>query len=336
MENYLVELGGCKDGIFRRNVFINMSDENLMNKINNLRKKLNNTDIYYTVLQASEMEREKGLLYGPLYLDLDGNLENEGSFEKIMVDLSYTVANLRQHYGIPEKMMKIYFSGYKGFHVVIEAEILGITAMKDLNNKYKSIAISLNKKTRHKSIDTGIYDDKRLFRFDCSINSKSWLYKVPIEYRKLKKMTMEELCEYAKEKKKVEFEKPRLIIKAKEKFEEETKEVEKKIRTKRSKDSLNKKLLPCTKNLLEEGVCKGSRNNMSVALASCLYQIGWEVDEVINELLNWNEKNEPPLPEKEIQSTAKSAKILYDNEKWYGCSFFKEGDYCIGKECGLF
>lgn len=339
MENYLVEFGGNKDGIFRRNKYIQKNDERFQEKVNSLRKGLNNTDVYYTVLMTSEKEREKGLLYGPLYLDLDIDFKEKEDFKKIIVDLSYVVANLREGYGIPEKMIKVYFSGSKGFHVIIEPEILGIEPDKELNDKYKAIAMSLNKKTRNKSIDTRIYDNKRLFRFDCSINSKTGLYKVPIEYRKLKKMSMEKMIEYAKTVHEVEYEKPRLIKKAKEKFEEEIKSVEekKKDRKARKIDSkIKKEILPCTLKILEEGIEKGSRNNTSVAIASCLFQIRMEEEDIINTMLSWNERNNPPLPEREVYATIKSAGILNNKQRGYGCAYFKENDHCVGKKCHLF
>ncbi len=339
MENYLVEFGGSKDGIFRRNKYIEKSDERFEEKVNNLKKGLNNTDVYYTILMASEKEREKGLLYGPLYLDLDIDFKEKEDFKKIIVDLSYIVANLRQGYGIPEKMIKIYFSGSKGFHIIVEPEILGIEPAKDLNEKYKAIAMSLNKMTRHKSVDTRIYDNKRLFRFDCSINSKTGLYKVPIEYRKLKKMSMDEVFEYAKSIHEIVYEKPKFIQKAKEKFEEEIKSIEdkKKDRKARKIDSkMKKEMLPCTLKILEEGIEKGSRNNTSVAVSSCLFQIGMDSEDIINTMLSWNEKNNPPLPEREVYATIKSAGILHDKERRYGCAYFKENDHCIGKTCRLF
>ena len=68
---------------------------------------------------------------------------------------------------------------------------------KDLNSKYKILATELKSYTITKSVDTRIYDNKRLFREPNSINRKTGYYKVQLTLNDLKAMSYEDLIKYA-------------------------------------------------------------------------------------------------------------------------------------------
>ena len=116
-------------------------------------------------------------------------------------------------------MVQIYFSGSKGFHILVEPEVFGIEPRQNLNEQYKTIASELNKQTIYKTIDVRIYDRRRLFRFPNSINAKTGLYKVPIRQKDLRGITIEKIQEYASEPREIEWMEPAFIEKAKSEFE---------------------------------------------------------------------------------------------------------------------
>jgi hypothetical protein len=258
-------------------------------------------------------------------------------------DALLVVSYLEDEFGIPENMVQIYFSGSKGFHILVDPEILGIEPTVDLNMQFKRIAQEANKNTIHQSVDTKIYDRRRLFRFPNSVNGKTGLYKVPITMKDLRSMDYTKIQEYASEPREVELAEPRLVESAKKQYKRilmlhKLRQAKRKNKNK-SKVSISterKDLLPCVKKLLDEGTGKGSRNSTSVALASSMLQSGVPQAEVIDELIAWNEKNDPPLPEREVLTTAKSAYGLVQSGRGYGCTFFKEHDFCVGKTCPLF
>lgn len=342
MENYLLELGGINKGYFRRNQYIPI-DDTFDDAVIGYLEDLNNTDVYYSIYNYESEDIDNCLLYAPLYFDLDLEIENDADFRKIVRDTLLVVSCLKEDFGIPEELIQIYFSGSKGFHVIVDPEVFDIKPSNDLNATFKTVAMEVGKNTIYDTVDTKIYDRRRLFRFPNSINGKTGLYKVPITMKDLRKMDFDSIQAYASEPREVETAEPRLVSSAKKRFKKillvsKIKEAKRKNKNK-SKVGIpteRKDLLPCVKKLLEEGIGKGSRNNTSVALASSMLQSGIPQSEVIDELMAWNDKNDPPLPESEVLTTVKSAYSLVKSGRGYGCTFFQDNDFCVGSSCSLF
>lgn len=326
-----IEMGGAKKGYFSRNHFIEIN-ESFKQKKENFIKKYNNTDVYQTILETWIDEEEKKLLYGPIYLDIDGDDMCENAFKKTKKDTLLIIRFLIDVCHIPENQINLYFSGSKGFHILIPPKILGLDASEDLNIKYKTFAEYTNTYTLHGGVDTGIYDNRRLFRLNNSINSKTGLYKVPMTIKQFYNMDYNSILEYAS--------KPRKIILSKPEFNERAKReydlIQSRAALKKAKKSKRDKkivfedgsILPCVEHLLENGTDQGSRNNTCVALASSLLQNGQQPKQVSEIMLEWNERNDPPLPETEVLTTVKSAHQLTAQGRGYGCTFFYNQGYC--------
>ena len=342
MNNYLIELGGIKNKYFRRNYYIPI-DDTFDDEVINFLEETNNTDMYYSIYTYQNEDIENCPLYAPLYFDLDLEIESEADFRKIVRDTLLVVSYLEEEFKIPEDMIQIYFSGSKGFHVIVEPEILGIEPSPDLNIQFKTVAQEVSKITIYNTIDTKIYDRRRLFRFPNSINGKTSLYKVPITMNDLRKMDYEKIQEYASEPKEIELAEPEFVESAQKKLKKIL--LVDKLRNSRRRNknkskvgisSERRELLPCVKAILKSGIGKGARNNTSVALASSMLQSGIPQDEIIDELLVWNEMNDPPLPESEVLTTVRSAYSLVQSGRGYGCTFFKDHGFCVGETCPLF
>lgn len=343
--DFYIELGGVQpsNNEFARNKYVKRSEQD---KIARYRERLRNTDVYGTVYSYSQSPGEKDindcLLYGPMYFDFDGeDLEDSANFNKIKLDVLIAIDFIKMRFGVPASSIDLYFSGAKGFHVLIPPEVFGIMPEPYLNIVYKAFAALVNKNTINHSIDTRIYDKKRLFRLENSINSKTGLHKVQITPSLLRQSSYEEIKLYA--------EKPREITSLNIQNSEQAVRAYIDMicllyRAQQAKqDKKNKRrvvydeLLPCVEQLLQEGTTQGYRNNSSVALASALLQCGNTEEEAVARLIEWNEKNQPPLPEKEIARTAQSARILFDAGKEYGCAFFKSIGACLhNKDCKLY
>ena len=109
-----------------------------------------------------------------------------------------------------------------------------------------------------------------------------------------------------------------------------------KINTKLAKEFIQKReLLPCVQYILKNGCAKGQRNNTTVALANSLFQIGKDFDEVLEIITCWNaEKNEDPLDQAEIRTTVMSAYNNAQQNRFYGCTVFRDLDVCV-KGCPI-
>lgn len=333
----IVELGGIikdknNNEIFKRNFFI---DNNDVGKNLNIFHK----DKYKTIYSYENTDINNCNFIAPFYLDLDID-DIENNYDKLLRDLKIIHRQLKILFHLEDEDINIYFSGSKGFHITVSYQVFGFTPSRTLNKDLKQIALYLKAYTITKCIDTQIYDYKRLFRISNTINSKTGLYKVPIEYDKLIKMTYKELIEYSNLPKILIKKESTFNKKANEKFYELIENINKKekakINIKLAHEYLKKKeLLPCVKYILQNGSACGNRNNTTIALANSLFQIGNTFEEVLNIVSEWNQaKNEEPLSESEINTTVMSAFKNSTKNVFYGCSSFKELDVCI-KNCPI-
>ena len=329
----IIEMGGQKNGHFTRNHFINTKD---------LKANLNqyDGDIYCTIYKYDSEDQNTANFIAPLYFDLDID-DIENNYIKVKQDLLLVVRRLKTVFGLSEKDIEIYFSGSKGFHILISHKIFGFEPGKDINKHYKKVAIDLKTYTVNKSVDTRIYDSKRLFRVPNTVNHKTGLYKVAISYDKIKSInTYDELKEYASKPKPNIPKLYKFNAKARVAFDELIERIDAeekaKINAKLAKEFIQRKeLLPCVQYILNHGCAKGQRNNTTVALANSLFQIGKDYSEVLEIILYWNKtKNEDPLDDNEIRNTVKSAMNNAKQNKFYGCTMFKDLDVCV-KGCPI-
>lgn len=326
---------------FTRNIFIKQ------NEINDIIKRFNYTDVYTTPYHYNNRIRSNSLLYAPFYLDLDLDVSKQEDYNKVRIDAISVLSILMNDFKIPLKYIKIYFSGNKGFHFIINPVVLGILPSKTLNEDFKLLAKRIKTFTLNKTIDTVIYDSVRLVRLPNTINSKSGLYKVRITKRILEQFTYEQMKIYAsKPRFDPEFPISHIIPDARRKYLEyirEQKDLEEQAYNK-SINSKNKKqynnILPCIAYILENGATRGNRNNTTVAIASSLFQSGGTYDEVLEVLIEWNrtknDQSKDRVTDIEITRTVQSAYKRHNNGMFYGCSAIKDLGFCLGQLCKLY
>ena len=323
-----IEIGGQVNGMFRRNIIVELDKKDEAIKRNNF------TDTYSTIYQYDNRDQNIANFIAPLYIDLDAeNLERD--YEKLKRDVFLLVRRLKTLFNIKDENIELYFSGSKGFHILIPYEIFNFEYSKDLNSKYKILATELKSYTITKSVDTRIYDNKRLFREPNSINSKTGLYKVQISLADLRTMNYDDLVEYASAIKpliNVNGEYNDKARKAFDTFIAQAKEKQKRnINHNVARTMLtNKELLPCVKYILANGAVKGGRNNTAMALASALYQRDMNEEKILEIMREWNNtKLEEPLSDREIENTTRSAYRNVRDGKRYGCGAFIDLGICI-------
>lgn len=336
-----IEIGGSLKNIsetsFRRKIFIKTEDLN--KQVNSI---FNNTDVFRTIYEyegeLNVESQESSKLYGPFVLDFDTELKNNFDLDRLRKDIKLVTAHINTFFHIPNKYIKLCFSGNKGFHLIINEKIFGLEhGHEQLNEIYKYIASELKSITLFKTIDLKIYDKKRLLRVQNSINSSTGKYKVPISFEQLDTFTYDDLMEYSSSKKVIFKPLPPFIQKAKDAintyidayFNSLTKN------EKEFKGERKMKVMPiCMTSLLEEGAKQGCRNNSTVILASCLFQLEKTREDVLNIILDWNnDKNSPPISEAEVRTTVNSAYREYSNGKIFGCSSVKNADLCQTINC---
>lgn len=297
----------------------------------------NNVEEYLSVYEFENKDLSESRIRGALYFDLDTNLSTRRQFK----ELKHQVRQLYKCFAswkIKKTEIELFFSGAKGFHLLIPKEVLGIDYGEDWNLINKAIAESLKDNYGVTLLDTSIYDKKRLLRMPGSVNFKSRLYKIPLSFDEFDKISLKQLRERAKTKPV----KPKdsvyvLNVEASQAFNDFIKEyrtgqeenTEKK-RTAPITFSSDSPLLPCIEQALNTSCPEGTRNKTAFLLASSLLQRKFSIQDIEEKLETWNRNNDIPLSKAELQVIINNA-ISNDtkDKNHYGCGVFQSEGLCV-------
>ena len=303
----------------------------------------NNTDIYRSIFSYDRKKFPDALIRGPLFFDFD--FEHTVNEDNVLIreQVQHCIITLQQYLKLPLDQICLYYSGGKGFHVIVPPEVFGFefSNQQKLLKDYRTFATVIKNEwqqrfhTEH-SIDLRIYDRRRMFRIPNSFNRSGGGFKIRLPDIKMLSMHYADLQDLAKEPSSYEERPGTFCPIAQAMWNYWTEELGD-IKTENKKKHLKKrniKTLPCVTEILNTSISKGNRNNVAVVLANVLFQQGLSFKEVELALTAWNDSNEPPLPEQELYVTIKSARLLYDQDKDYGCSSIKQLGFCK-KRCSI-
>lgn len=137
----------------------------------------------------------------PFDIDYEGNLlaARGGAVELLQ--------HLEDAYGIDPSQVRVYFSGSKGFHLLVPTWLMGsVQGSEHLPAVFKRMAVTIAEgagvpiaKKGQGGIDAVIYDVNRILRFPDTVNSKSRLYKVEMLADELRTWTADEIRDFARE-----------------------------------------------------------------------------------------------------------------------------------------
>lgn len=143
-----------------------------------------NTDVYASICRFREPSRDSAYVCD-FFLDIDASeLQAAHTDARLACDL------LIQRLGIDPDSLDASFSGAKGFHVLVPRVVFGDPEAAEVMTVWQHLAWRLAKEgVSH--IDRGVYQKSRVWRLPNSINSKTGLFKIPIEYRELADLGLE-------------------------------------------------------------------------------------------------------------------------------------------------
>lgn len=217
---------------------------------------------------------------------------------------------------------RVYFSGAKGFHVMIPSQIFEAVPSIDIHKRFRKLALHIAKGI---NIDTSIYDKTRIFRLPNTINAKTGLFKVELYPFQSISLPIDEILNMAKNP--VE----RLEIETDFDTNEELKEIYlsplEQAKPKGNARNSAVKTYICMSELMK-GVGEGNRDNVAVRVAAHLRQSGLSPEMVWAALDTWNESNNPPLETYELERVYDQG--LRDYE--FGCHDFILKEHC-NKDC---
>lgn len=272
-------------------------------------KKYSNFDVYTTVQRyRTRVPDDAEEQWCPLFFDFDVPKEQSPeAFEEVRQDVLKLV-NFFGQLGVPKYLIRIWFSGKRGFHVVVEPEIFGIEPHQELTYIIKELAFNLIEILSLKHLDTKIYTIKRSWRIPNSIHASTNLFKTELYKEELETNSIEAIRERAK--------KPRERLYDAIDYESITpdlkdfwmqyyteydslKELEK-LKPKKT-ISIPKGEYPiCVKDLLSKSIkTQGTRNRAMMVLAGFFKDGGYSLEETLQVLVNFSKK----IPNALSQST---------------------------------
>lgn len=328
MGEAFIEVGGMAGEYFTRNKIFPL--EQRQAGFQKIIQMCNNTDVYYCTYVFDKKDRKEGTrYYSPLYFDIDGDISTDKGFEELRMAVLSLASALNMELRVKQNEMKFYFSGSKGFHILIPPTVLGIKPHTKLNMLYKVFVLHMQQRVLNgKLIDTRIYDNKRLIRMPNTINAKTGKYKIPVSYNDIQTLTREELLAKASTPQPEVPTSGELNQEAAARLQESLRKLVERSRHKSAKQyslpTEMQKLPICMKEILNTPVSKGGRNNTLAMIASVLVQNGYVGDTALSILHAWNSNNDEPLPGREVDITYASAEKGAREGKRYGCTSIRE------------
>lgn len=129
----------------------------------------------------------------PLYFDFDSE-----ALATAMADAVSVVDFLTGRLSLPEHVVRVWFSGRRGFHIAVHAEALGMAPHPELTYAVKHAAMALATELTLGSLDLSVYSRPRMWRLRDSQHGKSGLYKIELHHRELREHTPQAFREWAR------------------------------------------------------------------------------------------------------------------------------------------
>jgi len=317
-----------------------------IDQLDYIRKKSKNTDVFATIQQFTvDKHIEDEEQYAPLYFDFDYDSKNpEESFKFVQADVQKLIQYFATMLDLGKTEMRVWFSGKKGFHLLINPIVLGVVPHPGLTYIYRNIALYLKELLDLKTIDPVVYTIRRVLRLADSIHSGSKLHKIELdpaqitlplsEIKKLAKDSHGQLYDDSefvglspRQKAQIFFNNHLNIFKKQQEIN----------KLKPQKIIKTSKTLPvCIKDLLENGLkIAGTRNNATMCLACYCKDQGYSIDQAIAFITKWTEKIQPDMTSTHgatlIANTKSCIKSIYDekatgNKYHFICSFMRSLD----------
>ena len=268
--------------------------------------------------------------YDFIIIDVD-----ERSPEKVALFMEH----LKLNYGIQPDYCRLYFSGNKGFHILIPTPLFGLTPGKFLNDTVKKLVAKVSENIL--KYDLSLYDKLQVYRLPHTQHSSSDLYKIPIYYNELAK-GYDYIAELA-QKPRFKFDYPEYptdedpeLVELVTDIQDDHKRVnhDNVVDAVYSDDNLgvvppNRKR--CYLHMLR-GVSEGMRDETAIRLAAHFKKERYPFDVVIGLMHGWNTLNNPPMTKEEIRAKVIS---VFKGEFDYGCKDSVLLSYC-DPNCYLF
>ena len=289
----------------------------------------------------------------PLYFDVDaeGDLDNALLWARALVE--FFVSQL----GLSEPAVRVWFSGSKGAHVLVDPVALGIEPSAALTADMKTVVLELvqhmaTQGTGDMAIDRAVYSLPRMLRLPDQVNPKSGLHKVELRHHELFQLTAEQITDLARQPRGSLWSADDLpnepvpaaaqwwskaIARAREprEFRIRTAEVAGlKVRPDGYvvDELVTSDMPPCIAGLVKTAASPGSRNRVELQLACWAKGAKLSFDKALSLLATWTSANRPELSAENARAKAESiVRSVYRNASYgFSCNAARSAARAVG------
>jgi hypothetical protein len=216
---------------------------------------------------------------------------------KALTNARAFVHRLVTEYGVPDRAVRVFFSGNKGFSIELPAVLFGgFEPMVGIAERLKRIAVQLT--SAIETVDMSIYETLRLWRIPNTRHGRSGLYKIPLSVNELITLEPADIWELARAPREIE-------LPDEDEWDANTELAELWSKTAHREETnpiVRAEPLPLT-------ISEGQRNTMLASVAGSMRRRGCSFDEILPALSVVNRRCDPPLalrePEKISESVAR-------------------------------
>ncbi len=303
----------------------------------------NNFNVFSSVQTFQNPVKTKGEPFiMPIMFDLDSKDPNES-----LTDVRKLLDFFTKELDIQPSDIKLYFSGNKGFHLLISMQAVGIEPRSDNHKIQKHLAGYLIHRLETKTIDLAVYTERRMLRRPNSLHEKTNLHKIPLTMQEVYSLTIDEIKELAKTPRSIPEQQPAPRQKATAFYQDKLNEyLELQAmapkRPEKTDYHFDKERNPaCVDDLLQNGWKRSDgRNAATVQLACYFKQAGFTYEEAVEILTEWVTKHTTAGSQYQVGQRVANTKsvvtAIYSNDNSYvfSCAFIRSlhGDKVPGSQ----
>lgn len=263
----------------------------------------------------------------PHWSDLLFDLDGEGALE----DARRVVAFFHS-LGLGPEAIRVYFSGRRGFHVLIDGQALGARPSPTLHQVYRLAASEVARLLGLTTFDESIYSRRRVIRVVGTVHPQSGLFKIELTLDQLQRWDMEQIKDAARSPtpdRPWEDNSPHPVAAAWLQRFVEVHEALGELKRKSEGHALKAGVMPeCVADLLTTHIrLPGTRNRATMALAIWLKLSGVPEEQVGEQLVEWALRTPPELtstPKAQIPANTLSVvHAVYSGDYYFSCAFMR-------------
>ena len=162
------------------------------NNLTPLLEKFNYNDCFATIQQYknAEMTGKEEPYIAPLYFDLDYKSDPSKAQKEAITVIKFLTETLC----IDSLAVRVYFSGSKGFHIIVHEKVFSIEPFNYLNKVFKLICgyLSLHLSVNDvplETLDSTVYTVRRMMRIPNTKHADTNLYKIELTHDELNSLS---------------------------------------------------------------------------------------------------------------------------------------------------